>query len=155
MKKIIRNTGVAILLSPLIALVYFTSIFLGKKRAIERWGPLITSVAKLSLAYWAPKIESPNDFDTFSSKMRANFKLWRPFFDVEITEETDDTFKIHVFNCPFCETLSNTGLSDLSPYVCEADWQKADENKDKWMFEREHQIGTGDSFCDHTYKRKK
>jgi hypothetical protein len=30
----------------------------------------------------------------------------------------------------------------------------AEANQDKWLFERNHQIGTGDAFCDHTYKRK-
>ena len=38
--------------------------------------------------------------------------------------------------------------------MCQADWEIAKDNRDKWTFERSYQIGTGDSFCDHTYKRK-
>ena len=33
------------------------------------------------------------------------------------------------------------------------DWAIARDNADKWKFERNYQIGTGDSYCDHTYKR--
>ena len=155
MKNMIRNIAAAILLSPFLVTVYLTSIFAGKEKAIAFFGPFVTSLAKQSLRFWVPKIETANDFDRFPSRMKANFYLWRPFYDIELAEETDDTFKLNVRNCPFCEVLNNSGLSGLSPYVCKGDWQIADENKDKWIFERKHQIGTGDSFCDHTYKRKK
>ena len=130
-------------------------ILFGKKKAISFWGPFMTSHAKQSLKFWVPKLENAKDFDNFRAKMKANLWLWSPFFDIQITEETNDTFKLHLGNCPFCEVLNNAGLSDLNPYVCEGDWVLARENKDKWIFDREHQIGTGDSFCDHTYKRKK
>jgi len=155
MKKFIRNTIVALLFSPLIALIYLTSIFTGKDKAITLWGPFMTFLAKLFLRVWVPRIESASDFDNFPSKMKANFWLWRPLFDFQVEEETKDTFKLNLWNCPFCEVLNAAGLSGLSPHVCKGDWDVADENKDKWIFEREHQIGTGDSFCDHTYKRKK
>jgi hypothetical protein len=58
-------------------------------------------------------------------------------------------------NCPFCEVLAALGLSRLSPYVCQGDWAFAEENKNCWGFERDHQIGTGNRFCDHTYRRLK
>lgn len=115
----------------------------------------MTSLAKQSLKFWVPKLENAKDFDKFRAKMKANLWLWRPFFDIQITEETNDTFKLHLGNCPFCEVLNNVGLANLNPYVCDGDWVLARENKDKWIFDREHQIGTGDSFCDHTYRRKK
>jgi predicted ArsR family transcriptional regulator len=86
--------------------------------------------------------------------MKANFWLWKPFYDFDIAEENKNIFKLHVWNCPFCECLNGFGLTGLSPYVCEGDWAIARDNIDKWDFERSHQIGTGDSFCDHTYKRK-
>ena len=74
--------------------------------------------------------------------------------DVVVEKEDRDVFKVHVFNCPFCEAFNALRMPELSPYVCEGDWEKARANKKKWDFERKHQIGTGDSFCDHTYKRK-
>ena len=51
------------------------------------------------------------------------------------------------------KALNRLGMSKLSAYVCEADWAIARDNAVKWKFERNYQIGTGDSYCDHTYKR--
>jgi hypothetical protein len=45
------------------------------------------------------------------------------------------------------------GVPELNSYVCQGDWEIAKEHKGKWEFEREHEIGKGDSYCDHTYKR--
>ena len=47
------------------------------------------------------------------------------------------------------------GLLEMKPFVCQGDWDAARVHADKWVFERAHQIGTGDAFCDHTYKRLK
>ena len=71
----------------------------------------------------------------------------------EAFDVCNDVFKLHVSNCPFCEALNPMGMSKLSPYVREGDWAIARVNADKWKFERNNQIGTGDSYCDHTYKR--
>jgi hypothetical protein len=155
MINLLRNIITALLLGPLLILIRLTALFLGKEKAVLYWGPFITSLAKRSLRFWTPEIETSSDFATFASKMKANFWLWRPFFDISVVEDTNDTLKIKVGHCPICEVFNMAGLPDLNPYFCQADWAKAEENRDKWMFEREHQIGTGDSFCDHTYKRKK
>lgn len=82
------------------------------------------------------------------------FRLWKPLYDIAVTEETRDVFRIRVSNCPFCEVLNSAGLREFSPSLCEGDWTVARENAGKWDFERTHQIGTGDDFCDHTYLRK-
>ncbi|MDY6906077.1 MAG: hypothetical protein SWH61_15500 [Thermodesulfobacteriota bacterium] len=34
-------------------------------------------------------------------------------------------------------------------------WQAKHKNAEHWDFERNHQIGGGDAFCDHTYIRKR
>ena len=49
--------------------------------------------------------------------------------------------------------LKNLGFSELTHFVCDADWEIANENEDKWLFKREHQLATGDLYCDHTYLR--
>ena len=85
--------------------------------------------------------------------MKKNFRLWKPLYEIEISEESNEVFKLHVSNCPFCEAFDRLGMSKLSPYVCEGDWAIARDNADKWQFKRKYQIGTGDSYCDHTYKR--
>ena len=85
--------------------------------------------------------------------MRARFWLWRLFYDIEILKEDPNVFKLKVTNCPFYEALAMLGLKELGPYLCQADWEVAKDNFDKWGFHRENQIGTGDPFCDHTYHR--
>jgi hypothetical protein len=50
--------------------------------------------------------------------------------------------------------LKTLGFSELTQFVCDADREIANENEDKWLFKREHQLATGDSYCDHTYLRK-
>ncbi len=155
MKKYFRKTIGYIVIGPFVVASIFLSIFLGKEKAIKFIGTRLTKAVKHSLKVWVPRIDDAQDFDSFPAKMKKNFRLWKPFYDIEISEENNDVFKLHVSNCPFCEALNRLGMSKLSPYVCEADWAIARENADKWKFERNHQIGTGDSFCDHTYKRIK
>lgn len=154
MKKILRQLIGFIVVSPFILLVYLTSIFVGKEKAIKQIGPSATFITKQTLKFWVPKIKNADDFDSFPSGMKANFWLWKPFYDFDIAEENKNIFKLHVWNCPFCECLNGLGLRDLSPYVCEGDWAIARDNIDKWDFERSHQIGTGGRFYVHTYKRK-
>ncbi len=138
---------------PFIIATKLLSFFLGQQKAITTMGPMITKFAKLVLRFWVPEINSPQDFDFFSEKMKKNFWIWKPFYDIQISEESKDVFKLHISNCPFCEVFNNFSVPKLSAYVCEGDWAISRDNSDKWIFERNHQIGTGDSFCDHTYKR--
>jgi hypothetical protein len=154
-KKLIRNVFGFIVVSPFIFAAKVLSVFVGEKKSVEIIGPIATNLAKQSLKFWVPKIDNSDDFDVFPGKMKKNFWIWRPFYDIEITEETDDVFRLHVSNCPFCEVLNRFGLSKLSAYVCEGDWAIAKDNSKKWLFERSHQIGTGDRYCNHTYKRLK
>lgn len=153
MKKIFRKIIGYMVVSPFVVASKFLSIFLGQEKAIEVVGPKLTKSAKRSLKFWVPKIDDAKDFDSFPAKMKKNFRLWKPLYDIEISEENNDVFKLHVSNCPFCEALNRLGMSKLSPYVCEGDWAIARDNTDKWKFVRNFQIGTGDSYCDHTYKR--
>ena len=154
MKKIFRYILGVIVVLPFTMATWVLSCFIGKQRAIEKIGPIATQVAKQTLKFWVPQISSPEDFDSFATKMKKKFWMWRLFYTIQIAEDTNDVFKLHVSNCPFCEILNSFGLSSLSAYVCDGDWAIARENADKWVFERNHQIGTGDIFCDHTYKRK-
>jgi hypothetical protein len=139
--------------APFIVATKLLTLVVGEDRAITTIGPLATSLAKLSLQLSMPKVQAQEDFGVFAAKMRRTLALWKPFFNVAITEHTGDLLKLKVLNCPFCEVLGALGLSRLSPYVCQGDWAFAEENKNRWGFEREHQIGTGDHFRDHTYRR--
>ena len=155
MKTLIRNIFVATVLSPLIAYVYLRSLSDGRKKVVALVGPSLTRAAKHSLRYWVPALDRPEDFDRFAPSMKSRFWIWKLLYDFVVIEETRDIFKLRISNCPFCEVLKAMGLPELGPYVCEGDWAKAGENSDKWTFDRQHQIGTGDSFCDHTYMRKR
>lgn len=153
MKRIVRNSFFFIIFSPLIIAVYATSFFLGKERSFRFWGPRITNVAKLVVKLFVPDIPTARHFDQLSVKMRSRLWFWRLLWDIEIAEDTKDLVQLRIDNCPFCEIFASTGLAGLNPAACEGDWVHARENRDKWSFDRKHQIGTGDSYCDHTYKR--
>ena len=155
MKKLFRSAVGCSIALPVVVLTHCLSLFGGRDSSVKTVGPYLTSLARQSLKFWVPKISDASQFHLFSPKMRANLKLWRPFFDVKVEEDTEDTFRVRVDNCPFCESFIRLGMPELAPYVCEGDWEKARRNAARWEFERTHQIGTGDDFCDHTYKRKK
>ncbi len=153
MKHLFRRMAGLSLGLPIVAMVWGLSLVMGKERSVELVGPKITHLSKLALRFWIPEIRDATDFDSFRVKMRANLDVWRLFYDVTVEKDDPDTFRIRVQNCPFCEMLINAGYPEIGPHVCQGDWEVAKENAHKWRFEREHQIGTGDSFCDHTYKR--
>lgn len=153
MKRIFRNIIFLLIFSPLILSIYMTSFFIGKQKSFRYWGPRITRAAKLVVNMFVPDIATARQFDQLSLKMKSRIWFWKPLWDIEIQQETKDRLKLRILNCPFCEVLAFAGLSKLNPSACEGDWAYARENKDKWSFERKHQIGTGDRFCDHTYKR--
>lgn len=153
MKRMIRNTFTLIIFSPRILLIYLTALFIGKDRAIQASSAAVTHVAKKVVKLFIPEIASARDFDQLPTKMKSKMWIWRLLYDVKITEDTNDAFQIRLDNCPVCEVFSFAGLSKLNPFVCQGDWAFAAENRDKWTFDRKHQIGTGDSYCDHTYRR--
>ncbi|HAR42263.1 MAG TPA: hypothetical protein DCS07_06480 [Bdellovibrionales bacterium] len=152
-KRTLRNSFFFAIFSPLIIAIHVTTFFLGKKRSFRFWGPRITHTAKLVVKLFVPDIPTSQHFDQLSAKIRPRIPLWGFVWDIKITEDTKDVLQLHIGNCPFCEVFAFAGLSELNPYACEGDWAYAGEKSDKWSFDRKHQIGTGDSFCDHTYKR--
>jgi hypothetical protein len=154
MKKIFRRIATFVILAPGIIWTYFLSIFIGKEKAIKLCGPFFTLVSKPFARNWVPKVDSASDFDNFSIKMQRGFWLWKPFFDFSIAQDNSDVFQLKITYCPICDVIQTFGLSDLAPFVCDADWQVAKENEEKWIFTRTYQLSTGDSYCDHTYLRK-
>lgn len=140
--------------SPAVLKVWVLTPFFGRENAVKACGSRLTSAAKLSLKLWIPKISTASEFDRFPSKMRARFWLWKPLFDIAVIEEDQNKFKLNITNCPFCEALQKLGCPELSPYICQGDWEMARENANRWAFERYHQIGSGEPYCDHTYLRK-
>jgi len=153
MKRALRNAVVLACSTPLILSLAGWSLLRGKENAIRAFGPGLTKAAKRSLRYWVPDIRDASEFTEFKDRMKRNFRMWSLLYDVDIAEDTEDTFKINVRNCPFCEVFTLVGLSDINKYVCKADWEIAEDNRGKWSFGRQYTIATGDRLCDHTYKR--
>lgn len=154
MKKIFRRIAAFMMLAPGLAWTYFLSLFMGKERAVKFVGPYFTLATRPFARNWVPKINSPSGFDNFSTEMKKNFWLWEPFFDFVIVQDSSDVFALKITYCPLCDVMQALGLPGLAPFVCEADWQVARENEGNWLFQRTHQLSTGDSYCDHTYLRK-
>jgi hypothetical protein len=153
MKRTIRHVVAFAACALIIILIYLQAMFRGKRRAVRSFGPIMTKAAKRALRYWVPDIPDASRFNDFKGRMKRNFRLWGLLYDIDVAEDTPDTFKIHVRNCPFCDVFTFVGLSDINNYICKADWEIAEDNRGKWLFERQHTIEAGDRFCDHTYKR--
>jgi len=132
------------------------SLFVGKQRAIERVGPVVSSASKvLGKIFMVPRIGSHREFETFTRRMSRAIRLMKPLYDISIVHQDRDKIVLNYANCPLWEGFSLLGLEKLAPYACQADWEIAHDNADKWSFERRHQIGTGDEYCDHTYMSKR
>lgn len=155
MKKLFR-LGLGLMIAvPYGLAVRITALFVGKERAVAFWGPYVTALAKRLVALTLPRLKSASEFDQFGPTLKAKMRPWRPAYDFSVECVDEDTVQLLVRNCPFCEAFDALGLSEMNPFVCQGDWDAARVYADKWAFERQHQIGTGDAFCDHTYKRLK
>ena len=153
MIKVLRNLIALIIVSPILILVLISSAFLGKPRAIRIWGPVLTYITKLSLKFLVSRVNSASEFDQFKTRLKFKLWLWRPFFTVSVAEERDDKIQLKIDNCPFCEVFQALGYQGMAPYICDADWKMARDNRDNWDFERSQEIGRGDSFCNTAYLR--
>jgi hypothetical protein len=78
-------------------------------------------------------------------------QLMKAMCDIEIVYEDSKQIQFHYLNCVHCQLLRKVGLYSLSKSACDSDWVIAEKNINNWTFTRTHQIGTGDTFCNHTY----
>ena len=141
---------------PFFLMFRILSVFIGPQRTVERLGPLVTRASKiLGKIFMVPKIGSHAEFEAFTKRMERVIRFIKPLYDISIVHQDRDRIVLNYANCPLCEGFFLLGLRELAPYACQADWEIAKENADKWDFERKHQIGTGDEYCDHTYERKR
>ena len=141
-------------ITPFIIANRVLTLFITKDKANKLCGQYLTLIAEFILKCTLPKIKSPSEFDIFKNKMKKNLRLWKPLVDFSIIDEDDNSIKLHIFHCPLSEILIKAGHPELAEYICQGDLKAAENNAQNWLFNREHQIGKGDTFCDHTYKRK-
>ena len=154
MIKLLRQLVGFIVIGPFIFSIKFLSLFVTREKAVAIVSPLIIKVAKLFVRILVPTVKNASDFDKLKDTITKRARRLWLFYDITIAEKNNNLLKLHVANCPFAEIAERLGYSDTGPFICQGDWELAKDNIDKWDFERKHQIGTGDSFCDHTYKRK-
>lgn len=154
MKTFIRDFVGFIVVGPFMLSIKILSLFLNRGKAITIMSPLIVKVAKIFVRFVVPKIRNAAEFDKLTVTITKRLRNLRLFYDVTIAEKNENPLKLHITNCPFAEMAARLGYPDPGPFICQGDWEVAKDNVDNFIFERAHQIGTGDSFCDHTYKRK-
>ncbi|MEW6220633.1 MAG: L-2-amino-thiazoline-4-carboxylic acid hydrolase [Thermodesulfobacteriota bacterium] len=153
MKKLFRYAVAGLAVGPFILFVQIGRFLVGKERAVALCGPYGTALAKAFLAIILPRIERPEEFPRLVAGAKARFWLWQPLYDFEVRQDNDDTLELAIWNCPFCELLSLAGVPELNRHVCQGDWEFAQDNQDKWVFARTREIGKGDPYCNHTYRR--
>jgi hypothetical protein len=154
MIHIIRKATGILIAGPFCILAKTLSLFVGKQKAIELLGPLVTTVlriiAEVSLI---PKVHHPMEFGIFVNKMKRNIHNLRLLYDVSVEYEDNDTIVFIYKNCPHCQAFCSLGIPEFGPYACDSDWVIARKNAEMWSFKRSRQIGTGDTYCNHTYMR--
>jgi len=139
---------------PFVLQTYALTPFLGKKRAIRIVGKQLILASTLGAKLIVPRINSKLDFSIFKQKIKRNFLFFGELLRLRIENETQDKIEFRFQFCPVTKMLSIFGLSELCKYSCAGDWKLAKENKEYWTFTREQTIGTGGSYCNHTYSRK-
>lgn len=154
MIKILSWLLVFIYTLPFILQTYALGSFLGKKRAIQITGRQLTSAGGLVAGLIVPRVNSKQDFAIFREKIKRNFLLFEKILRVKIENETQDKIEFRIHFCPVTKMLTIFGLSGICKYSCAGDWKLAKKNKGNWEFSRKQTIGTGGSYCDHTYTRK-
>jgi len=154
MKEILRQFVGFIIIGPFLLSIKFLSLFTTREKAVAIIGPLLIKAAKMFVRILVPNVKNYAEFDKLKNTITKRARRLWLFYDITIAEKNDHLLKLHVANCPFAEMAVRLGYADIGPVMCQCDWEVAKDNIDKWDFDRKHQIGTGDSYCDHTYKRK-
>jgi hypothetical protein len=152
--KILSWLVVFLFTLPFVLQTYTLRSFLGKKRAIRIVGKQLVLAGALVAKLIVPRINSKLDFPIFKQKIKRNFLFFANLLHLRIENETQDQIEFRFKFCPVAKMLTTFGLSELCRYSCAGDWKFAKENKEYWTFTREQTIGTGGSYCNHTYSRK-
>ncbi|HUN53742.1 MAG TPA: L-2-amino-thiazoline-4-carboxylic acid hydrolase [Smithella sp.] len=154
MIKIFSWSVVFIFTLPFVLQTYALRAFLGEKRAIRIVGRQLTLAGALVAKLIVPRINSKQDFEVFREKIKRNFLFFDKFLCLRIENETQDKIEFRFQFCPVTKMLKIFGLPGICKYSCAGDWMLAKQNKEYWTFTRKQTIGTGGSYCDHTYSRK-
>jgi hypothetical protein len=153
MKNQFRLSVGFIVVVPFALATHLLSLFLGKAKAVEKIGPLVTMFAKSIQQFFPPQIKNASEFDIFRTKIGENQKFWSLIYDYPIDYPDKNSVRLEIRNCPFAEATEILKISELGPYMCQGDREVAKDNAEKWNFERHFQIGTGDLICDFKYTR--
>ena len=153
MIHLLQNTLAFIILMPYLLQYVWVKTTMDKATADQIVGLKFTALAKGLLHKYMPIIQEPSDFDLFYPQALNTMKIFNLLWNFKIQSNQPDEVTLHVAHCPVMDILTLFRLTNLKPYVCQGDWEFANDNAHVWQFDRKHEIGKGDSFCDHTYKR--
>lgn len=129
--------------------------FHGRKIALQISGRLLTKAAGLAMSTLVPKWTKGDSFADFKTKLKHNFGLAGPLYDLILHEESNERIEFRVRYCPVAEALRRMGFTELCRYSCAGDYVVAKKNLMHWDFERDCTIGTGGGYCNPAYCRKR
>lgn len=156
MKQYIRFWIGLLVVAPIAIAAYTLALGIGKERAVNRLGRLVTWYAKSLQQFFPPRINDASEFDLFKERAQPHsplYKLWSILYDYPVECPDDDSVLLVVTNCPFADALKLVNLHELGESMCQGDWEVARDNAHKWTFERNGTIGTGCEVCDFKYIR--
>jgi hypothetical protein len=153
MTKSISITFGSLFIFPFVLMVYSLTPLIGRMKAIQIVGKLLSNYAAFGLNLFLPKIKSSEEYFIFQRKIKENYLYLGKLYDLQVRSETLDTIEFRVNYCPIAILLKRFGMPELRKYSCAGDWILAQKNKNYWTFKRDHTIGTGGNFCNHTYCR--
>lgn len=135
-------------------LYHLTKLLTGRERAVEFFYPKIVAVSAKILSLNIPTLRENEKFSVFQNNFQRVLSRM-PFEKIEITVADSNKFQIKVTLCQFTEVFHLLKMDELSKAFCDGDVVFCEKYQPAVKFEREHTIQKGDSYCDHTFTRKK
>lgn len=143
-----------LLFLPIALLYHLTKLFIGRSRAHRFFYHKIVAVSAKVLSLNIPTLKEKEPFSVFSSTMKKALNRM-PFETIEVVQEDEEVFQIHVSRCQFTEVFRLLGMADLTKALCDGDVVFCSKYQPCIAFERHHTIEKGDGYCDHTFILKK
>jgi hypothetical protein len=151
MNEIMKNISGNILVLVVKLLYMLLPLFMSKDKTTVQIGKILTKISVLSLSTLIPKVKTKSDFNVFRKKIKKGFALSKVLYDYKIIEDNEKKIQFEIHSCPFTGALKSGGYEHLCKYVCAGDFVIAKRNKEKWLFKREHSLGTTGKYCNHAY----
>jgi hypothetical protein len=138
---------------PFVVMTYGLMPVMGKARAIQKVGRLLTRVGAWLGGWFVPCAASTFEFDGFRRGLKKNISAVGSLWQMAIKREETDVIEFRFHYCPVSAVFRGVGLAGLSKYACAADLILAKKNRCLYEFSRDRTIGTGGAYCNPTYSK--